>query len=111
MAFALHGGAESRDQVLTIILAPSVKIGNSGASGIKPASSLGRLYSFNSFIYELPRNDSPAESAGTNDQTALNPVPVDGKTHPQRSNNQGRFMGQSQDQDAEVQLPALRSIS
>ena len=94
LAFALRRGAKSRNQVLAIILAFEEKIENSGASRIKPASSLGRLLTHS--IYELPGNDSSPESPGTEYQTAINQVPLDGETLAEWADNQGRFMGQSQ---------------
>ena len=79
------------------MLAFEAKIANSSASGIEPASFLGRLYSLTHSIYELPRNDSSPESPGTDYQTAINQMPLDGETHAEWADNQGRFVGQSQD--------------
>jgi len=79
------------------MLAFEAKIANSAASEIRPASSLGVLYSLTQSIYELPRNDSSPESTGTNYQTAINQVPLDGETHTEWADNQGRFVDQSQD--------------
>jgi hypothetical protein len=74
------------------MLAFESKIANSAASGIRPAYSLGRLYILTHSIYELPRNDGSPESAGTGYQTAINQVPLDGETHAEWANNQGRFV-------------------
>jgi len=79
------------------MLAFEANIANSSASRISPASSLGWLYSLTHSIYELPRNDSSPESPGTDYQTAIDQVPLDGETHAERADNQGRFVGQSQD--------------
>ena len=75
------------------MLAFETKIANSAASEIRPASSLGVLYSLTHSIYELPRNDSFPESPGTNYQTAINQVPLDRETHAEWADNQGRFVG------------------
>jgi len=55
---------------------------------------MGRLLTHS--IYELPGNDSSPESPGTDYQTVINQVPLDGETHAEWADNQGRFMGQSQ---------------
>jgi hypothetical protein len=79
------------------MLAFEANIANSCASRIRPASSLGWLYNLTHSIYELPRNDSSPESPGTDYQTAIDQVPLDGETHAEWADNQGRFVGQSQD--------------
>ena len=43
--------------------------------------------------YELPRNNNRPESPGPNYQTAIDPVPFDSETYPERPDNQGRLVG------------------